>query len=217
MRPKITLIFLIFLVLGASSLGSTIRVAVKRGQEKIDPDSLPLACITIGTAEKALPLDVMVLENIATHKEYKAILSKTFNSSHPDLLTAVSRENRSLSMAILHLPVGRYQIKSLEFVGPSSWSGISSFTFDLTQGRYFAFTVQPNCANYIGSLMISANWNYIRMPHVNTFTGGSAETNFGCQMTIEQTAERDMKWASDMDPGMRLLRSVSSPLEQKEP
>ncbi len=217
MRPKIFILVSVSIALGVSTFASTIRVAVKRGQAIVDARLLPLACIAIVTDEVALPLDVMVLEDVTTHKVYRAVLSKTFGSSHPDLLTAVAGRHRSVSMAILHLNPGRYRVKSLEFVGPSSRIGITTFSFDLTQGRSFAFTVRPACANYVGSLVISADWDAIYAPRVNAFRGGFGETKFGAQLTIEPTAARDMKWASDVIPGMGRLRSESSPLEEKEP
>ena len=62
-------------------------MAVKRGQQTIDPRLLPLICLTFTTDDIALPISALTLEDASTHKELLVILG-TFNPACPDVLTA---------------------------------------------------------------------------------------------------------------------------------
>jgi hypothetical protein len=195
---------LLAFAIGSTAGAKIIGIAVKRGQQSVDPQILPLACITITMDNMALPLDVMVLSNLDTHETIKAILSKTFDTNHPDLLTAISHHTRSLSMPILHLKPGHYLMNSLEFVGPAIRFGITSLTFDLDRRNRFVFEVKPGCVNYVGSLVISADWSRVHTPHVgeNAYNPSPQSAGFNCSFSIEETTGRDAKWAADVVPGM---------------
>jgi hypothetical protein len=217
MMNRANAICLLAAALGFSGCAGYIGIAVKKGQQSIDSRDLPLTCIVIETDGAALPLDVIVFENLDTHESVKATLTKTFDidNSHPDMLTAMMFGYRYLSMPILHLKPGRYLVKSLEFVGPSPGLGISVCSFDLAQEHRYWFVVKPSCVNYVGGLVISADWNLVFRPHA--FNLRSADTTrFDFRVTIERDTARDMKWASDGVPGMRGLPSVVSAIEEQQ-
>jgi hypothetical protein len=190
--------------------GHASAIAVKRGQARVDPAILPLVCVEIGTVGKALPLDSVTFENLDSHAETRMVLSNSFDASHPDMLTAAAPGPRSLSLPILKLKPGRYQMKSLEFVGPgySTLYGrsISSYTMNLAGGTVYWFEVRAGCVNYVGGLEIAANWAAI---YYAAGQGGMANqpahTEFPTTIAIVETARRDAKWACDVDPGMLSL------------
>ena len=107
-------------------------------------------------------------------------------------------------MAILHLQPGRYLIKRIEYEGERR----THFYFNLSPQHHFYFTVKPACANYAGSLVISANWNAVLATPLN-------HEKFPVSYSIEPTAQRDTKWAMDVVPGMAGVRSVESLLEKE--
>jgi hypothetical protein len=196
------------IVSGCADIG----IAVKRGQRSVDPGLLPLVCIRITTDEAALPLESMTLENLDTHEELLAMLSNLLNNDYPEMLTAAEGDHRSLSMPILHLRPGRYQIKSLYFEGPSTLNFDSSFIFEVAQQNRYSFTVKPDCVNYVGSLVIFVDWSAIRAPLI-TRSSPEGMTRFLTRCAVEDTAARDAQWATDVIPGMKGLSSVASHID----
>ncbi len=66
----------------------------------------------------AFPLDTVNFENLDTHESLRMVLTSSFNTSHPDMITAAAAGGTtSLSLPILRLKPGRYRIAALEFVG----------------------------------------------------------------------------------------------------
>lgn len=191
-------------------------VAVKRGETSISPRRLPLVCLGIETIDAALPLDTVELENLTTHKKIKAVVSSSFNSSHPDLLTALAGGNRSLSLPILSLPPGSYVVTRLEFVGGAVIDGYSMVTFDLAPDHRFRFEVQPGRVNYVGSIVIAANWSEagpISLP-TNSIRAVSETKQFGSNIRLDDSVARDRKWSTDVVPGLTRLPWVSSPMQE---
>jgi len=205
---RATLVGVLISVLTLCGCANSSNVAVKRGQQAVDPSLLPLACIAFTTDDIALPLETVELEETSMHMKIRAHVG-TLDPSHPDILTALEGNHRSLSLVILHLSPGQYRLRSLEFLGEKR----SYFTFDLQQGYNLLFTVKPGCVNYVGSLVLSADWRSIRMP--TPTVGRVAETNFQTSVTIEPTARRDAKWAVDVVPGMASLPATESPLQNQ--
>ena len=191
-----------------SGCAAAFTVAVKRGQQTVDPKLLPLACLSLTTEDIALPLDTVVVEDLSTHAELWAHVG-TNDPTHPDILTALEGDHRSLSLVILHLNPGQYRLKKLEYLGARN----SYFDFDLKEAYHLVFTVQPGCVNYIGGLAIGADWRSIRMPAPSL--KGVAEASFRTSVTIEHTAKRDAKWAVDVIPGMASLPATESPLQNQ--
>jgi hypothetical protein len=201
-----------WLVFGVLTLPSTIwasSIAVKRGQTKVDSAILPLVCVEIGTRGIALPIDSILFENMETHEEQTMYLTNSFNSSHPDLLTAVAPDSLSLSLPILRFKPGRYRVMSIDLVS----GGASNMTLSLAEFGTFWFLVQDGCVNYIGGLEISADWNgIIRKMRGAALNNEPKRTQFATVVTLRQTAKRDVKWACDVDPGMLALPLALSQL-----
>ncbi len=210
-KASIALPLVLFMVSHAA-LGA--GVAVKRGQQKVDPGILPLLCIAVATDDAALPLDTITFENLEEQKNYKFTLSGSFSASHPDMLTAVAHGNSSLSLPIVRLKPGTYLITQLEFLGAPVSGQTSNITYNLAQGIRLTFKVAAGCVNYAGTLVISADWAAARLPKSDAmYNKGVPHRNFASQTHIEQTAQRDFKWASDVIPGMKTLPSVAAPIE----
>jgi TonB family protein len=199
--------------LQASGQAKTLGVAVKRGQQSVDAGILPLACITIATDDIALPLDAVVLFNLETHEKIKAIVSNTFDTRHPDLLTATLNGHRSLSMPILKLKPGHYRIVSLEFVGSSVITWVSDVVFNVENRGHFEFEIKPGFINYVGTFVISADWSHALTTEPldkRAARRSNREKGFSCQFAIEDSAPRDAKWATDVVPGLLHLPSTAS-------
>lgn len=211
---------LIIFLLGLTGCAGTTSIAVKRGQQAIEPSALPLVCLAVTTDNAALPLDAIDLEDTRTHQKIHAVLSKTFDREHPDMLTALSGTNRSLSLPILHLPPGKYLIQAMEFVGPSAGIGrdstTSSLEFDL-RGYGFVFEVKAGCVNYVGGIVIGSAWRSISAPFLsNNIKPTTATSHFSAEIHAEDSAARDQKWATDVVPGLKTLPAVNSELAAAE-
>ncbi len=217
MRSIVRYIVSILTLFAYTGCANSIGVAVKRGQKVVEASSLPLVCICIETYRAALPLDKIVFEDLDRGTVIKAVVAKSLNPSRPDMLTANADGNRSLSMPILHLPPGRYVIKSLEFVGPQSGVAGTSFEFDVSTTRQYIFRVQEGCVNYVGSLVITADWETIRLPYIsaNAVNPTQASQQFASRVSTEQSAVRDARWATDVVPGMQDLKAVFSMIETR--
>jgi hypothetical protein len=156
-------------------------IAVKRGHARVDPGILPLVCLEVGTVGAALPLDFIVFENLGTHDELKMVLTSSFDTAHPDMLTAAAPGSTSLSLPILRFKPGRYRIKSIDFVS----GGLSTFTMNLADNASYWFEVKAGCVNYVGGLEIEADWGWIfgrmRRPVMATSRSeGRSQRRSGC-------------------------------------
>ncbi len=176
------------------------RMAVKRGQKTVEDRVLPLACVTIGLDYAALPINELTLTNTDTKDTWVAKVG-SLSAAHPHVLTAMHGEHRSFTMLVVHLNPGRYQLESVEFEG----KGRTFFSFNLHSPKHYYFEVRPGCVNYVGSLMISAEWQAI-------FILPGGHTSFPTSVWIEPTATRDKQWATDVVPGMAPLPSAESEL-----
>ena len=193
--------------LPSSSLASAI--AVKRGQTKVSPGLLPLVCLEIGTIGTSLPLDAIEVENLETHAKQRLVLSSSFNISHPDMLTAQAPGPISLSLPILSLKPGRYQLNSVDFVS----GGASSYTMDLSSSGKYWFEVRPGCVNYVGGIEIAADWASIyRYRNEPVRNNEVQRLSFETRILLLQTIKRDAKWACDVVPGLAALFSAESPM-----
>jgi hypothetical protein len=191
----------------AGTLSATdIYVAVKRGQQTVEPSVLPLVCLTIVTDRIALPLEILSIQEIDTHDLISARLEKKLGHSESEVLTAIQGDHQSLSMVILHLKPGRYWLSGLYFEGRHR----TEITFDLLKPIRYYIIVKPGCVNYVGSLVVSTDWESIRQPR----SGESVD--FSCRLGTEQTAQRDKKWAADVVPGMAHLPSVESSIQRND-
>ena len=184
-------------------------IAVKRGHARVDPGILPLVCLEVGTVGAALPLDFIVFENLGTHDELKMVLTSSFDTAHPDMLTAAAPGSTSLSLPILRFKPGRYRIKSIDFVS----GGLSTFTMNLADNASYWFEVKAGCVNYVGGLEIEADrgWIFGRMRRP-VMANESKRGSFSTSIRLRETAPRDVKWACELDPGMLALPLMVSPI-----
>jgi len=120
---------------------------------------------------------------------------------HPNVLTAMLGEHRVLTMVILHLNPGRYQVSSIEFEGRNR----SYFTMSLQRNNQWSFEVKPACVNYVGSLVISADWEKFATGSITVPT----------KIEVEQSQQRDWKWATSVVPGLASLPPGASKFEAK--
>lgn len=204
MRACLACLLLAPCVLLASS------ITVVRGQKAIDPASLPLVCLEIGTVGTPLVIDRVVFENLGTHDDETRVLSNTFNLSHPDILTAVAPGPISLSLPILRFQPGRYRLKSIVFVGPGD-----GYSLDFSSGNIW-FDVKPACVNYVGGIEIYADWGKLfrganRVLEHNEVNRVSTQTSIYCKDTVR----RDVRWACDQIPGMLPLPAAVSQISGK--
>jgi hypothetical protein len=182
-------------------------IAVKRGQKVVDPKSLPLVCLEIGTYGASIPVDSITLENVATHETQRLVLANTFNPNHPDMLTAAANGDTSLSLPILRLKPGRYRVVGFEFVA----GGASVYYLDLPEGSTYWFEVLDGCVNYVGGIEITAVWPWLRSGYDRSLTTTqTTHTRFGAQIVARAVARRDVKWACDVVPGLLPLPSALS-------
>jgi len=200
-------IAVVFLVstLCLTGTATDIGVAVQRGQKSVDPAILPLVSIVIATEDTPALLDTIVFEDLETHEKYRAVLSKKSDPSHPDMLTAVLAGHQFLSMPIIHLKPGRYQITSLDFLGPTGKNGFASFSFDPGRQQQYCFVVKPGYVNFAGTFLIDAPW-----PWLGRNNSRRTETSFTGRIRIESSAARDAGWVADVVPGMAALPTAVS-------
>jgi hypothetical protein len=213
MKKRILTFACLMAVIALPGCANYLGIAVKKGQQVVDPHDLPLTCIVIETGGVSLPLDVIVFENLDTHENLRATLTKSFDNSnsHSDLLTPY----RGISIPILHLKPGRYVIKSLEFIGPSGF-GIEVCALDIAQEHRYWFVVKPSCVNYVGGLVIWANWNSLFRPRPINLSEPVDSRRFAFRVVIEHDPARDAEWASNGIPGLRGLPSVAAAIEEQE-
>jgi hypothetical protein len=195
-----TRLFAILLVVSAISLSGkdfTVKMAVKRGQKTVSHDLLPLACLTVVLDHAALPISEIRVFNPITKDEWFAEVG-SFDASHPKVLTAMQGDHRSLIMVILHLPPGRYGLSLIEFQGRN----LSREIFLFKEHDNYFFDVKADCVNFVGSLVVNANWDLI-----------SGQGEFPASFSLERTATRDRKWATDVVPGLAGLPSEESMIQ----
>ncbi len=176
-----------------------VKMAVKRGQTTIDREILPLVCITFVLDKAAMPVNEARFINTNTKDRWIGLV-RCVDPTHPKVLTAMQGEHRSLVMLILRLEPGRYNWREVEFEGRNR----SLFFTDASDTTQFYFDVKPNCVNFVGSLVIGVDWSRVSV--------GYGE--LPASITVEQTAHRDKKWATDVVPGMSGLLSVESVIEK---
>ena len=194
------------------ALADASSIAVRRGQATVDPAILPLVCLEIGTDGIAMPVDSIVFENLADHTVQKVIVSNSFDTAHPDMLTAAAPGPISLSLPILRFNPGRYQIKSIDFVS----GGLSNFTINVSQSANYWFEVKPGCVNYVGGIEIAADWAAIRRHFNGQYRANDpVHINFASTLWVRQTVQRDVKWACSVDPGMLALPLAVSAIHRE--
>lgn len=179
-----------------------IRVAAKRGQQTIEPAALPLVCLAVVTDNIAVPIESLLIARVDRDERIKASFGISLTHPTPEVLTALQGDHRSLSLVILHLAPGRYRLVRVEFLGKRR----SYFGFNLEKAAPYFFTVAPGSVNYLGSLVVSADWKAIQPSRV-------ASVSFPARWSIEPSGSRDKKWAGDLIPGMTTLPSIDSPIE----
>ena len=189
----------VFATFSLSGKDFVTKMAVKRGQQVVNPDVLPLACITVVLDHAALPLNQMIFDACDTKDIWIAKVG-TLVASHPKVLTAMQGDHRSLTMLIVHLDPGWYQFYSMDFEGVHIGS---------EDNKGFRFYVKPGCVNYVGSFVISttsAAWDAL-----------TYQRQLAGMVTAEPTAHRDRKWATDVVPGLASLPAKESAISMDEP
>ena len=198
------LLAIIFVPMG---FASSITLPVKRGQTTVDASRLPFACITFAMVDFGMPLEKLVLEDLATHKKMTAQLGKTFGNSHPDYPVGHGGDRQTLAMAVMELKPGRYRVSTIEFTPPAVGNETNSCVFSLPKGEEFSFAVTPGCVNYFGCIMIEVDWSTFHMPVPSRVKD---ESHFSTRFTVLPAAARDRKWAAKAIPGLATLPSVES-------
>jgi len=176
----------------------------------VSKDLLPFACLTIGVKGGGWPLENIVFESAITHKTITFVFNKSFNSSHPDYLTAVENSDKVLCMAIVHLEPGDYIINRIEF-SPTVRNAVATTEFDFSREHGYRFTILPNAANYLGTLTITPDWRVVDSVLVPSHYNGKGK--FAANFVVESTQVRDKKWAEDMIPGLTIIAAVSGHIE----
>lgn len=200
----------------AASAGVASDIAVARGQPWVDPAILPLACLTLQTTGAALPLYRVDLREVESGEALQLIVGDPDNPEHLAMLTANANGNQSLSQAILRLKPGTYEITGVIFLDRDRHNKLdTSYGFDLAEKERFFCRVNPGCANYLGTLVINADWGKISYT-INSYKYGH-RVPITHTYQVQETSRRDFKWAGDLVPGMRKVPSVPSPIHVLEP
>lgn len=184
---------------------ASVSIAVKRGQKSADPKKLPFASFTITMVGGSLPLQEVVLEDVATHKKVNAMLTSSF-SDRLEYLTALDGNHRMHAQIIIPLKAGRYQVDSIEFNIPHAGS-VGTAMLDISKFGD-TLTVKPDAVNYCGSLVIATNWRAIQ--GIRAAPSQFVQESFQYRVSIEHTQRQDAKWATDVIPALRTLPSVVS-------
>jgi hypothetical protein len=216
LRNLKTLVLLPLVVLAGHA--AHLRLPVKVGQQTVDAKRLPFVCLTIGTDGARVPIEKLVIEEIGTHAEFTAQLGKTFGNDHPDYPFGADEKRRALSMAIFELQPGSYRIKSIEFTPEGI--GTERLIVIPPSEVTFWFHVKPATVNFVGTLMIAANWSEVQFseppgpPGLGATISIDPSKRIAVRFTVEHTERRDAKWAATLIPCLRSLPYAESPLGQ---
>lgn len=176
--------------------------AVIPGQKTIDPKILPLVCITFGLQNAELPVLGILITDLNNGRTLVADVSSNDSRSQPKVLVTMDGPNRQLSMLILHLHPGRYELRSIDLEGGSN----CRFTVDISKERQCRFTVKPECVNYVGSVLITANWRSMFLPRDGE--------HFPVFVRLLKSGAHDRVWAENAAPGMAAFPSEISEMDE---
>ena len=205
-----TLTCLILILAAQTPAAGSITLPLKPGQTSIDSPHLPFACITVATVGKVIPIEKLVIESLDSHKTMTAQLGKTFNRLHPDYPVGVAGSD-SLSMVVMELKPGRYQVIKIEFTPMGLTVGVPSYRFVFPKEDRFCFTVKPGCVNYIGCISLEADWTSALVMLVSP----RGEGRFVVAYNTSNTAKRDAKWAARAFPCIEHLPATESVFGEK--
>lgn len=196
----------------ATGCATPIGLAVKRGQVQADPNALPFVCLVVGTSNIGMPLHSVTLLNAATSQAHTAIVSKTFGGSKPDYLTAIDGKDM-LCLVVLEVPPGEYYLKAVEYTGNKNDS--YSYTFDFSAVRKLKIVADRKSVNYVGSVVIAANWRPMLIRPTNALIlNSSFSDKLPAQLVVKDTAARDLAWARDQIPALRNLPFTLSRIQE---
>jgi hypothetical protein len=215
LRRALVMILTATAALSAPSVFRESSIAVGRGQTNFDPVNLPLVCIEIATVNSDARLISMALQSKATNSELKLDFASIRTVTDPGLLTALHpSDHSSLSLVIIGLNPGRYELSQVIFVPSPGYRTSVRWTFGIGSAEHPVwFEVKAGRVNYVGGVSVTANWAEVASHLSSNVNQRLHEAHFTSQNSITKTMERDAKWACDVDPCMRTLPSVVSPIQ----
>jgi hypothetical protein len=184
-------------------LGTPLNPTVKKGQAVVSEKFLPLVCLTVALSPGAGKLGSVVFVRTDTKEKFTAEIGSVFSAS-PTVFTREEEPGRALSMIVVRLPEGRYQLKEAE-VDTSSGD---TYKFDLSEPAAYFFTVRARSVNYLGTLVLSAVWQHAFIPG-----GGRSPAYF----VFEDTSDHDKAWVEKEVPGLARFQSAVSLVVKEKP